>query len=516
MNASELNSVWEYLRRLPDLHPSPSPTEVLSEVARFFDATAIGLNCEGSGENLTFPIAAPTMPWQSNEKIANEIHASPVAVIHTDKDGAWVINVLEKPGGGTIVAWLYRAAPGLWQDADTAKWMTASQALNRWLFPASTSAALTQRQLELTAAVTSRLIHDFGNYLTSILGFTELSLAQAPADSPQRQYLQEVLQSAQQGAAWIHRLQLFCRRNGTHFWPAKVLSVVSLEEARARLQSGSNLRWKIDVPANLPLVAIDGTALQMIVQELVKNVRDATKNGGAIQVTAREVDLSADEVHDLLGAPIPGRQIELTITDDGPGIPPADRARLFTDMFYSTKPRHRGVGLLVIYGILHRYHGGFRLEPAESGRGVHVRILLPIMPITGPTLGAEGKTPSVLLAHANPLICDSLRVMLESLGCQVTEAASPHIAIANCAMPKASFALVLIDLALAQMPGFELARRIMEHQAKANFIFLQTQPAFQSWSDEELLKRFELLRWPMQPATLLAAVHKNLARSPST
>src|SRR5262245_24738833 len=81
-------------------------------------------------------------------------------------------------------------------------------------------------RLEMAAAITSRLAHDFGNYLTGILGFTELGLSQATADTPQHRYLQEVLQSAQQGAAWIHRLQLFCRRNAGPSWPTRLATVL--------------------------------------------------------------------------------------------------------------------------------------------------------------------------------------------------------------------------------------------------------------------------------------------------
>src|SRR2546425_600277 len=70
-----------------------------------------------------------------------------------------------------------------------------------------------ERGLEQAAVVTSRLSHDFGNFLTGIMGFTELSLSQAPLDSTLHKYLDEVLQSAKQGADWIRRLQGFCRRS---------------------------------------------------------------------------------------------------------------------------------------------------------------------------------------------------------------------------------------------------------------------------------------------------------------
>src|SRR5580692_10209648 len=84
---------------------------------------------------------------------------------------------------------------------------------------ANESAGCLQERLEQSAVVTSRLCHDFGNFLTGIMGFTELGLTQAEPDSIQQRFLTEVLTSARQGAEWIRRLHLFCRRGAPQVWP---------------------------------------------------------------------------------------------------------------------------------------------------------------------------------------------------------------------------------------------------------------------------------------------------------
>ena len=138
-----------------------------------------------------------------------------------------------------LVAWLHRSKRRGVDRSRSAAWPIVVQTLVRWLAqqtePAPAEASL-RRSLERTAVLTSRLTHDFGNYLTGILGFTELTLTQVPGGTLPHRYLQEVLQSARQGAEWIRRLHWFCRRSEQSTWPAELTSVI--EESRARLPAG--------------------------------------------------------------------------------------------------------------------------------------------------------------------------------------------------------------------------------------------------------------------------------------
>jgi len=93
-------------------------------------------------------------------------------------------------------------------------------------------------------------------------------------------YLQEVLQAARDGAEWIHRLHLFCRRSAARAWPTLLASVLAEEETRLRSAGLQSVRWTADLPADLPLVDIDAGAMQTVVAELVKNAREAGKDEG--------------------------------------------------------------------------------------------------------------------------------------------------------------------------------------------------------------------------------------------
>jgi signal transduction histidine kinase len=80
---------------------------------------------------------------------------------------------------------------------------------------------------------------------------------------------------------------------------------------------------------SLPQVSLDSVGIQQIVVNLVRNARDAVAER---QGHVRIVTLAVDQA------------VEITVSDDGPGVPPAVQERLFTP-FASTKPAGSGLGL---------------------------------------------------------------------------------------------------------------------------------------------------------------------------
>jgi CheY-like chemotaxis protein len=362
-------------------------------------------------------------------------------------------------------------------------------------------------KLEQAAAITARLVHDFGNTLTGVLGFTELGLSRTPPDGLVHRYLQEALQSAQKGASWVHRLHLFCRRNPVQTWPTAIPSVLAAEGARLRAAGVHELRWTSQLPEDLPLVDIDAGSLHAVLSELVNNAWEASGDSCAISVGAQVRDLNEADCLDLLGAARTGPHVELTIADDGPGISSECYSRLFHELFVSTKPRHRGLGLLVVYGILCRFHGGFRISP-PGVQGTTVQLYLPAVALAR---SAWSDSERVLLVHPDPLLYESMQKVLESSGCRVTVADSPQAGLSAHAAAGSEFSLIVTDLVLPQVSGVDFARRILDRDPKASFVFCNTQPSH-GLMEEDLLKRCPVLHWPLAPQAFLRTVRNSLAR----
>ncbi len=506
-------SLVEYFQQLSAAGEQRAAVDVLRDVASLFSATELGLaSLNGAGSELIFS-ATPnpnSLSWRTDAALMERIRSCWTAQMHTDAAGEWLICLAAEPGGDARLSWLRRPGAGGWTESDRVLWMFAAQALVRWLHHGGANAAALQGRLEQAAVITSRLSHDFGNYLTGIMGFTELSLSQAALDSTLHRYLQEVLASASQGADWIRRLHGFCRRSTTPAWPTQLASVLAQEESRLRAAGQPGMHWNVRLAENLPLLAIDGAALQTAIAEITANSRDATKNRGTITVTARAVELTAEACTPLLGPVSPGPCVELSISDEGPGIAADDRAKLFSEIFFSTKTRHRGLGLLVVYGILQRCRGGLRIEPGPEGRGTCVRLYVPSAVVVGAALAGNAEPPHVLLVHADPLLTGSMAHIIETHGCRVSVASNPQAALTACRAKGASISLVVSDVMSPHLAGLDLARRILEHDPKTNFIFLLAQSSFHGSREEDLFKRFDVVRWPMEPGAFLALIQAAL------
>lgn len=371
----------------------------------------------------------------------------------------------------------------------------------------SETIAATQRRLESSAAISGRLIHEFGNFLTGIMGFTELAQSRAGADSTLAMYLQEVMLSANQGAEWIRRLHKFCQRRTGPIWPTHLASLLLANEARDQSQ-GSQQRCVIDVPADLPLLEIDAGSLQSILQELLNNAREAMKDKGSVTVQARVKDVTAAECENTLGLLAPGSCVEITITDDGPGFSAEARAKVFSELFFTSKPRHRGTGLLVVYGTLLRFKGGLSLD-FERRAGACVRLFLPLakLPANG---SAAAKPAHVLLVHSDTTLLESMRSVLMSNGLRVSTVSAAPAAMSTFQLTKPAFNLVIAETTLPQVSGFELARRILDLQPKVPFLFLNTQAPHHDLAEDEILKRFVVVRWPIETTAFLKVVDSAL------
>lgn len=138
---------------------------------------------------------------------------------------------------------------------------------------------------------------------------------------------------------------------------------ISLWRAAA-LEKG--IIWKVDVPLNLPTVALDGDQMGRAVGNLLSNAVKFTPAGGTITVTA------------AVKSP---QQAALTVADTGSGIAPIDQQRIFEPFQRGQSgrrfPQGVGLGLSIARDIVQAHGGSITLESAP-GQGSRFTILLPL------------------------------------------------------------------------------------------------------------------------------------------
>lgn len=235
-----------------------------------------------------------------------------------------------------------------------------------------------QQRLEEAADLVGWLAHAFGNVLTGVLGFASLGLAELPPGTAVHGYLGEIRKAARQGQALVSRLLAFSRRTPAASGPTDVAGILAQEVDRRRAQWAPSVELSLQVPAGLPRVAIGPEALRQVLSEVLENAHAAVKPAGTVKLSARALELSPQAAGRLLGDAAAGPMVEVAIEDDGRGLAHDAWRRFLSEPFFSTKPRHRGLGLPVVYGLLRTHRGGFRIErPPEHG--TVVRLMLPTM-----------------------------------------------------------------------------------------------------------------------------------------
>jgi len=402
MNLAEIgppaSSTGAVLACLHDLLETPSPqpiADVLENLAEAFAVHGAGLSMQPAGpghgaatqplitESFWNTIPLDSYPWDHNPEVVAQVCRAREPQDLSDADGnSWLAAAVQVSTRSGML-WLACHGPRFWTSQEKASLTLAANCLTQALMPAPLSndgaawqdTVRLQESIDKAAAVTRRLAHDFCNILQSMLGFAELTLLQLPADAPARHYVEEVVDAARLGAGWSQKLQMFTLQSQARFVPTDIAAVLAEESANPHWRGQASL--KIDLPARLPSVAMEKESLRLVLTALLDNAREAIVGKGGVTVSAQVADLPAGACLELLGNPSAGRHVELTISDAGVGLAPEVRARLFREIFFSTKGRRRGLGLAVVYGILRSCHAEFRLLP-NADRGTTAWVYLPI------------------------------------------------------------------------------------------------------------------------------------------
>jgi signal transduction histidine kinase len=227
-----------------------------------------------------------------------------------------------------------------------------------------------QRRSEAERAWTAmarELAHQLGTPISSLQGWLEL-LRLPSGDRPQEvgqgEIAEEIGADLKRLERISHRFELIGmepRLEEVHFQGITDELRRYLEVRIPRLSSG--VRLEVDVPPELPPVKGNRVLLTWALENLVKNSLDALGGkGGLIRIRARAPSR---------------REILVSVSDTGPGVPPEVRSALF-EPGVTTKERGWGVGLALARRIVEGVHDG-RLELGDEGpRGAVFHIHLPI------------------------------------------------------------------------------------------------------------------------------------------
>jgi PAS domain S-box-containing protein len=320
------------------------------------------------------------------------------------------------------------------------------------------------QKMEAFGQLAGGVAHDFNNFLTTILGYSDLLLDELGMKGAIADHISEIRNAAGRASVLTAQLLAFSRKHPLEPCVVDVNALLTnLERSLLRL-----LGENISVQCHFQRAKegmhtkVDPGQLTQIILNLVVNARDAMPRGGCLSLETCTVVVEGPADHELGSEELrSGEYVRISVVDNGAGMNDEVKQHLF-EPFFTTKDEGRGsgLGLATSYGIV-RQSGGHIFVESELGKGTTVKILLP--KVSAPPVPAYKRPGANKLPTGNETILvleDDISVrhisvrVLRGLGYEVLEAANGDDAqqlIARTADKKID--LLLTDMVMPQMSG---------------------------------------------------------------
>jgi hypothetical protein len=375
------------------------------------------------------------------------------------------------------------------------------------------------QKMEAIGRLAGGVAHDFNNLLTVILGYSDLLLREIPPGHPGHGQLNEIRKAGQQASSLTRQLLAFSRRQVLEFRAVDLnRSVAEMEKMIARLV-GEDVHVRTRLGRDAGTARADPGQVEQVILNLVVNSRDAMPTGGSLAIETTDAVVREGEEDGLGGTLRPGRYVRLTVADTGSGIDAETRKRIF-EPFFTTKPAGKGtgLGLATVHGIVVQSGGQIALE-TEPGKGTSFHVFLPrSAEESGAPEPSREEAPrpasaAILVVEDEATIRDVVSETLRKAGYRVQSADSAEAALAQHFQARREpFSLLLTDLVLPGMSGFDLATRLRGVCPGIRVLGMT------GYIDREVLDgasgaSFEgLLQKPFRPEALLTKIAETLAR----
>lgn len=240
----------------------------------------------------------------------------------------------------------------------TAELAEAQEALN-----AMEQARQEALRAEALARVARGIAHDLGNSLQSILAQAEFLMRVADDPAQVREAARSIRDLGAHAGRITAGMREFARGIEASLTVVELDAQVLSSIEALRGLAGVDRAFSYSLGAAGAKVALDPTAFERVLANLVVNAREATEAGGSITLSTRVVD----------------GKVEVELRDDGRGMDEATRTRVFEPFFttHGDAPQ-RGFGLAIVAAVVHAAGGEVSVKSAP-GEGASFRVRLPMV-----------------------------------------------------------------------------------------------------------------------------------------
>jgi two-component system, cell cycle sensor histidine kinase and response regulator CckA len=332
------------------------------------------------------------------------------------------------------------------------------------------------RKMDAVGRLAGGVAGDFNNVLTVITGYSDLLRAQIPAGSPLRRFADEILYAGERAAALTRQLLTFSSAQAAQPKATDLNGIIAGMEPMLRRLLGDSVELIVLPGPSLGYVQIDGAQMQQAIINLATNAREAMPNGGKLVLETSNLEL--DEAAAKKAGVKPGAYVMLAVSDTGSGMDAETRSRLF-EPFFTTKEHGKGsgLGLSMVYGTVKQSEGYITVY-SQVNCGTIFEIYLPrvepatVVPAARRPSASKG-SETILLVDDEEGVRKLLSAVLHNGGYTVIEAANGSAALSVYEKNSHKIDLVLTDVVMPQMNGFELGLRLAEKEPRSAVLYVR-------------------------------------------
>jgi len=377
-----------------------------------------------------------------------------------------------------------------------------------------TDMASHSQKMEAVGRLASGVAGDFNNLLTVMTGYSELLRNELPPGNPLRRFADEIQLASERAAGLTRQLLAFSRGQAAQPRLLDINAVIANMDKMIRRLLGERIEVVVLAGPALGRIKCDPGQIEQIVVNLAMNSRDAMPDGGKFVVETAGIDLDEGEDSRRIGVE-PGPYVMMAVSDTGCGMDADTRSRLF-EPFFTTKGQGKGtgLGLSIVYGIVKQNHGQITVY-SQPGSGTIFEIYLPrsqepaeAAPRGKPVQPGRG-SETILLVEDEDGVRKLCSAVLQSNGYTVLEATDGAAGLALYEEKGAQIDLLLTDVVMPRMNGFELAERVVAKNAHISILYMsgyRDHPASPSGKDVN----WAFLHKPFTPDALLVKVRESL------
>jgi two-component system, cell cycle sensor histidine kinase and response regulator CckA len=325
---------------------------------------------------------------------------------------------------------------------------------------------LTESQkMESLGTLAGGIAHDFNNLLNIIMGYAGLLEKYSTNPEKFKHSIESILKAGERATGLVRQILTFARRTEFQKTPFNINDLINELVSMLHETFPRTIQIDTDLYRFLSPILGDRNQIHQALLNLAVNARDAMPSGGTILFHTELMEY--EKVKQRFPTATNGNYICLRVQDTGSGIDELTLKRIF-EPFFTTKEHGKGtgLGLSVVYGIVTSM-GGFIDVKSEVGLGTTFFLYLPAITVEPfikvdepKTQEIKGGNETILVVEDEEATRDLLMGGLETKGYHVLNAEDGEAAIKMYANNPSKIDLVLSDLGLPKMNGYECYREM--------------------------------------------------------